>query len=42
MKNTITFLIAFLLIVPLTKASTLNLAPPVKKIFKIDLTLRLI
>ncbi|WP_457610667.1 carboxypeptidase-like regulatory domain-containing protein, partial [Lutibacter sp.] len=32
MKNTITFLIAFLVIVPLTKARTLNLVPPVKKI----------
>jgi len=32
MKNTISFLIALLLLAPLTKASTINLAPPVKKI----------
>jgi len=32
MKNTITFLIGFLLLVPSIKASTINLTPPVKKI----------
>ncbi|WP_457619226.1 carboxypeptidase-like regulatory domain-containing protein [Lutibacter sp.] len=32
MKNTISFLIALLLLAPLTKASIINLVPPIKKI----------